>query len=145
VALAIQPPFNHYWPHTGYVRNVGKERASKAVPVRSLMCPGLLVAGGSDSTVTPLGPLIGVHAAVNHSNTSERVSVQEALELYTINGARIAFQEDDRGSLQVGKLGDLVVLAEDPFEIDPRRIKDISVEMTVIGGEIVSSHTPGAS
>jgi predicted amidohydrolase YtcJ len=137
VALAIQPPFNHYWPHSEYYPTLGEERAWKADPVRTLMRPGLLIAGGSDSTVTPLGPLIGVHAAVNHSNLAERVSVQEGLELYTINAARIAFQEVDRGSLEVGKLGDFVVLAEDPFEVDPGQIKDIPVEMTVIGGDIV--------
>jgi len=137
VALAIQPPFNHYWPHTEYYPTLGEERAWKADPVRILMRPGLLVAGGSDSTVTPLGPLIGVHAAVNHSNPAERVSVQEGLELYTINAARIAFQEADRGSLEVGKLGDFVVLAEDPFGVDSNRIKDIAVEVTVIGGDVV--------
>jgi predicted amidohydrolase YtcJ len=137
VALAIQPPFNHYWPHTEYYPTLGEERAWKADPVRTLMRPGLLVAGGSDSTVTPLGPLIGIHAAVNHSNPAERVSVQEGLELYTINAAHIAFQETDRGSLEVGKLGDFVVLAEDPFEVEPGHIKHISVEMTVIGGDIV--------
>jgi len=137
VALAIQPPFNHYWPHTEYTRTLGKERAWRADPVGTLMRPGLLLAGGSDSTVTPLGPLIGVHAAVNHSNPAERVGVQQALELYTINAARIAFQETDRGSLEVGKLGDFVVLGGDPFEVDPGHIKDIPVEMTVIGGDIV--------
>jgi predicted amidohydrolase YtcJ len=137
VALAIQPPFNHYWPHTEYYPTLGEERAWKADPVRTLMRPGLLIAGGSDSTVTPLGPLIGVHASVNHSNPAERVGVQEGLGLYTINAARIAFQETDRGSLEVGKLGDFVVLGEDPFEVDPTRIKDISIEMTVIGGDIM--------
>ncbi len=108
-----------------------------ADPVRTLMRPGLLVAGGSDSTVTPLGPLIGVHAAVNHSNPTERVSVQEGLELYTINAARIAFEEHDKGSLETGKLGDLVVLDDDPFETDPAAIKDIPVEMTIVGGQVV--------
>ena len=141
VALAIQPPFNHYWPHTEYFSSVGKERAMSADPVRMLMRPGLLVAGGSDSTVTPLGPLIGVHAAVNHSNPDERVSVQEGMELYTINAARIAFEEGDKGSLEVGKLGDLVILAEHPFDVDPARIKDIPVERTVIGGQTVYEWT----
>jgi predicted amidohydrolase YtcJ len=84
-----------------------------------------------------MGPLIGVHAAVNHSNPAERIGVYDAMELYTINAARIAFQENDRGSLEVGKLGDLVVLAQDPFEVDQRKIKDIKVEKTVIGGDIV--------
>jgi len=137
VALAIQPPFNHYWPHTEYYPLLGEERAWKADPVHTLLRPGLLVAGGSDSTVTPLGPLIGVHAAVNHSNPAERVSVQEGLELYTLNAARIAFQEADRGSLEEGKLGDLVVLAEDPFQVAPSHIKDIPIEMTIVGGQIV--------
>ena len=137
VALAIQPPFNHYWPHTTYYPLLGEERAWKADPVRTLVRPGLLLAGGSDSTVTPLGPLIGVHAAVNHSNPAERIDVQEALALYTINAARIGFTESDRGSLEAGKLGDFVVLAEDPFQVEPDRIKDIPVEMTVLGGEVV--------
>jgi hypothetical protein len=141
VALAIQPPFNHYWPHTEYFSSVGKKRAMSADPVRRLMRPGLLVAGGSDSTVTPLGPLIGVHAAVNHSNPAERVSVQQGLELYTINAARIAFEERDKGSLETGKLGDFTILAENPFEVDPSRIKDISVESTFVGGQAVYQRT----
>jgi predicted amidohydrolase YtcJ len=141
VALAIQPPFNLYWPHTTYYRTLGEGRAWKADPVRGLLRPGLLVAGGSDSTVTPLGPLIGVHAAVNHSNPAERVSVQEGLELYTINAARMAFEEHEKGSLEVGKLGDFVVLAQDPFRVEPGHIRDIPVEMTVVGGNIVCQRT----
>ena len=137
VALAIQPPFNHYWPHTTYYSSLGEERAWKADPVRSLMRPGLLIAGGSDSTVTPLGPLIGVHAAVNHSNPAERIDVREALELYTINAARIGLEEQDKGSLEVGKLGDIVVLSEDPFGVEPSQIKEIPVEMTIVSGQIV--------
>jgi predicted amidohydrolase YtcJ len=98
VALAIQPPFNYYWPHEDYQSSLGEARMWGVDPVRSLVRPGLLVAGGSDSTVTPLGPMIGVHAAVNHSNPLERISVHEALKLYTIDAARIALQERDRGS-----------------------------------------------
>jgi hypothetical protein len=135
LALAIQPPFVHYWPHTEYYPTLGKERTERADPFREMADAGLLLAGGSDSTVTPLGPLIGVHAAVHHSNPAQRLSVQQGLELYTINAARIAFQETDRGSLETGKLGDLVVLADDPFEA--QSIIDIAVEMTVIGGAIV--------
>ncbi len=137
LAIAIQPPFNYYWPHTNYNSTLGEQRTEKADPFRAMADAGLLLAGGSDSTVTPLGPLIGVHAAVNHTNPAQRLSVQEGLELCTINAARIAFQERDRGSLEVGKLGDFVVLAEDPFVVDPAHIVDISVEMTVIGGDVV--------
>jgi predicted amidohydrolase YtcJ len=137
VALAIQPPFNHTWPHTEYYPSLGEARAWKADPVRTLQRPGLLVAGGSDSTVTPLDPLLGVHSAVNHSNPAERVSVQEALALYTTNAACIAFEEKEKGSVEAGKLGDLVVLDQDPFQVNPERIKDIPVGMTIVGGEVV--------
>jgi predicted amidohydrolase YtcJ len=137
VALAVQPSFNHFWPHSTYYATLGRERARRVDPLRTLMRPGLLLAGGSDSTVTPVGPLIGVHAGVNHSIPAERISVQQAIELFTINGARIAFQEGDRGSLEVGKLGDLVALAHSPFSVDREKIKDIPVDMTVVGGDIV--------
>ena len=65
------------------------------------------------------------------------MSVYEAIKLYTIQAARIGFQESDRGSLEVGKLGDLVVLGQDPTQIDPRMIKELPIEMTVLGGKIV--------
>ncbi len=66
----------------------------------------------------------------------ERVSVYQALQLYTNNAAWLCFQEGDRGSLEVGKLGDFTVLGEEPSQIDPPRIKDIKVKNTVIGDNI---------
>ncbi len=140
VALGIQPPFNHFWAHTTYYASLGQQRAWRADPVRTLVRPDLLVAGGSDSTVTPLNPLLGVHAAVNHSNPAQRITVHEAFTLYTLDAARIGFTESDTGSLEVGKFGDLVVLGDDPFDIDPRRIKDIPVLMTILGGQVVFSN-----
>ena len=138
VHLAIQPPFNAYFGgHTRLNPILGEERALRSDPVRSLVDAGASVGGGSDSTVTPMQPLYGVYSAVNHSNPAERLDVRRALQLYTLDNAALAFEEDEKGSLEVGKLGDLVVLAQDPFEIDPRQIMDIPVEMTVIGGEIV--------
>jgi predicted amidohydrolase YtcJ len=57
--------------------------------------------------------------------------------MYTINGAHASFEEDRKGSIEVGKLADLVVLAQNPLGVDPWAIKDIDVEMTIVGGEIV--------
>ena len=65
------------------------------------------------------------------------ISVEEALRLYTLNGASASFEEDTKGSIEVGKLADLVVLGSDPNETDPLAIKDIQVEQTIIGGETV--------
>jgi predicted amidohydrolase YtcJ len=137
LALAIQPAFNSVWAHTSHYDYLGEERALRADPIRTLLDAGLLVAGGSDSFVTPLWPLLGIHSAVNHSNPTERIDLQRAIEMFTINAARIGFEEKDKGSLEVGKLGDLVVLSEDPFQVDPTRLKDIKVERTVVGGKTV--------
>jgi predicted amidohydrolase YtcJ len=111
--------------------------------VRTLVEAGLNVGGGSDSTVTPLKPLYGVHCAVNHSNPAERLDVERALQLYTLDNAAMAFEEGDKGSIQEGKLGDLVVLAGDPTAVAPESIEEIPIAMTVVGGEIVYSAEPG--
>jgi predicted amidohydrolase YtcJ len=138
VHLAIQPPFNVYFGgHTRLNSILGEERARRSDPVRSLVKAGVPVGGGSDSTVTPMQPLYGVFSAVNHSNPTERIDVDRALQLYTLDNAALAFEEKEKGSLQVGKLGDLVVLADDPTSVTPETIADIAVEMTVVGGEIV--------
>jgi predicted amidohydrolase YtcJ len=109
--------------------------------VRSLVEAGVPVGGGSDSTVTPLKPLYGVHSAVNHSNPAERLSVERALQLYTLDNAALSFEEGDKGSIEVGKLGDLVALADDPRAVAPEAIADVVVEMTVVGGEPVFRKT----
>ncbi len=69
----------------------------------------------------------------------ERVSVEEAIRAITMGTAYMNFDEKKKGSLEVGKFADMVVLGEDILTIDPDRIKDIPVEMTIIGGEIVHS------
>ena len=143
VHLAIQPPFNLYFGgHTRLNPILGEERALRSDPVRSLIDRGIHVGGGSDSTVTPLKPLYGVHCAVNHSNPAERLDVERAIQLYTLDNAAMAFEEAEKGSIQEGKLGDLVILAEDPLAVEPESIGAISVEATVIGGEVVYQSEP---
>jgi predicted amidohydrolase YtcJ len=135
VHLAIQPAFNLYFGgHTRLNPLLGQERALRSDPVRSLIDAGVQVGGGSDSTVTPLDPLYGVHCAVNHSNANERLDVDRALKLYTLDNAYLGHEEAGKGSIEVGKLGDLVVLGENPTAVDPAAIADIRVEMTVVGG-----------
>jgi predicted amidohydrolase YtcJ len=140
VHLAIQPPFDSYFGgHTRLNRILGEERAKRTDPLRSLIEAGIPVGGGSDSTVTPMKPLYGVYSAVNHSNPRERVDIERALQLYTIDNAVLAFEEQDKGSLEIGKLGDMVVLGQDPTQVSVDKIADIPVEMTVVGGEVVYS------
>jgi predicted amidohydrolase YtcJ len=138
VHLAIQPPFNVYFGgHARLNPILGEERALRSDPVRSLVEAGIPVGGGSDSAVTPMQPLYGIYSAVNHSNPAERLSVERALRLYTLDNAALAFEEEGKGSIEIGKLGDLVVLSDDPMSVAPETIADIAVEMTVVGGEIV--------
>jgi len=66
----------------------------------------------------------------------ERITTAEAFAMHTTTAAYVGFEENDKGTLEVGKLADIAVLAEDPFEIQAERIKDLPVEITIVGGEI---------
>jgi predicted amidohydrolase YtcJ len=106
-------------------------------PYRWFRDAGVIVGGGSDSFVTPIRPLWGIHAAVNHFNPEQRLTVPEAVEMFTRHSAHVGFEENEAGSLQVGKRGDVVVLSDDVFRTDPDRIRDVSVELTVSRGRVV--------
>ena len=93
--------------------------------------------GGSDAPVTKMSPLKGIQACVLHPNQQERITLYEALKLFTVNAARIGFEENSRGSIEPGKLADFTVLNENPYSVKPEAIGDIKVEMTILGGNIV--------
>jgi predicted amidohydrolase YtcJ len=87
---------------------------------------------------------VGICAAVTRRAESgqvllpeERISVNQALALYTVNAAYASFEEKIKGSITLGKLADFIILSDDPSQIPPEKIKDIRVEMTIIGGEVV--------
>ena len=86
----------------------------------------------------PPSPLYGIYCAVNASFKSQRITVEEAVKCYTVNGAYASFEEELKGSVEVGKLADLVVLSDDPFT-QPDKIRDLEVVMTIVNGEVVYS------
>jgi len=102
---------------------------------------------GSVWTVGPLSPIAGIYTAVTRRTTDgknpdgwfpeQKISVEEAIRAYTVSNAFAAFEEDDKGALRPGLLADCVVLSEDILTIDPVRIADVTVVMTVVGGKIV--------
>jgi predicted amidohydrolase YtcJ len=95
------------------------------------------VMGGSDAPVEPASPILGIYAAVaRKTNRQERLTVHEALRLYTVNAAYGSFEEDLKGSVEVGKLADFAVLSRDPYETSPQKLRDIKVEMTIVGGKV---------
>lgn len=137
VHVAIQPPFDGYFGGIEMnARFLGAERAQRADPIRTFDRAGIPIGGGSDCPVTPLNPLYGIHCAVNHSNLHERITPQRALELFTIDNARIAFEEAEKGSIEIGKFADLTILREDPLTVAPERIKDIDVMKTIVRGRV---------
>lgn len=136
------PPF-FYEFGDGYVKNYG-ERVNHMYPVRDFIDNGIIAAGSSDCPVTDYSPLFGIHVAVNRKSGSgqviggnQRFNVLEAIKLYTWNGAYASFEEQIKGSIEVGKLADLVVLNERILDVSEDKIKDIQVQMTLIGGEMV--------
>jgi predicted amidohydrolase YtcJ len=106
-----------------------------------------MLAFGTDWPVAPLNPLYGIYAAVTRRTLdgrnpggwipAEKISVEDAIKCYTLNSAYASFEENLKGSIEVGKLADFVVLSDDIFIIDPVKIKEVKVEMTIFNGEIV--------
>lgn len=138
IAIATQPAFEHYWGgEKMYLQRLGPGRVNGTHPLKSSLKSGLLVSGGSDCFVTPMNPLLGIYASVNHPNPLERLDKIQALRLFTTGGAYIAFEEKLKGSLEKGKLADFVVLDEDILSCPPEEIKDITVSGTIVGGEII--------
>ena len=141
--IPIPNPAFFYEFGDGYIENYGN-RVDHMFPARNFLAADIPAAAGSDSPITDYNPLLGIHAAVNRRSESgnlvgesQRVSVTEAIRLFTWNGAYASFDEDIKGSIEVGKLADLVVLSDQILSVSEERIKDLEVEMTVIDGEIL--------
>ncbi len=124
------------------VEALEEEREATQNPQRSLVEHGIRVAYGSDRL--PFGPLAAIWAAVTRIGfdgrvygPQEAVTVEEALRFHTRAVAELNFDGDVKGTIEAGKLADLVVLAEDPLTVDPRRIAEIPVDLTYIAGEEV--------
>ena len=103
---------------------------------------GIYMAFGSDNL--PIGPMVGLYAAVTRKGESgkvygpaEAVSIKDALTMYTRNGAFLTREENIKGTLEPGKLADMIVLPEDPLSISPGKLLGLKVDMTIIGGKVL--------
>jgi predicted amidohydrolase YtcJ len=138
LVASVQPHFvaSDFW----ILDRVGRERARWAYPFKTLLKEGVTVASGSDCPIEQISPLLGIWAAVaREDNVEERLSVEEALETYTLNAAYASFDEEKKGTIEVGKLADLTILSDDPTKIPPEKIRDVAVEMVIVAGEVVHS------
>jgi len=143
VVVVTQPPFLYYSGER-YLAMVPADRQPWLYRIKSWLNSGLIVAGSSDSPIVPDNPLVGIYGAVARQTQSgqpllpeECISASQALAMYTINAAYASFDEGIKGSITPGKLADIVLLSDDPTQIPSEQIKDIKVEMTIIGGEVV--------
>ena len=141
----IATPFCTYVYHHGEkMRYYGEHRLEWMFAQRSFIDAGVVSTGATDYPPGPFEPLLGIQSCVTRTDSTgkewginQKVSIEEALRLYTLNGAYASFEEKIKGSIEVGKLADLVVLASDPTKVDPLGIKDIQIERTIVGGETV--------
>lgn len=136
IVASMQPNFIGEWglPGDMYEERLGKQWVEQNNPYRKILDEGGVIAFGSDCM--PFSPLYGIHWAVNAPMESQRISVHEAIKCYTRNSAFASFEENIKGSIEEGKLADMVALAEDPYE-NPKRIKEIKVSLTIQDGRIV--------
>lgn len=145
------PPFV-YWIGSWF-KKYGPERVRWSYPAKSYIANGVIEAAGSDVPVTPLTPWWGIWSAVARKDLAtgevlapeERVTIAEALRLYTWNGAYAGFEEKSKGSLEPGKLADFIVVGRDVMAVPTDELKDVQVRETYVGGALVFKATPGAA
>jgi predicted amidohydrolase YtcJ len=120
----------------------GEELMKRCMAYRTLLDAGVPAAAGSDFDPGPFSPLMGIQGMVTRTGwngevwgANQRITVDEALRVNTLNGAYATREESIKGSITAGKLADFVMLAEDPHTIDPSKIKDIKIVQTVVGGQ----------
>jgi predicted amidohydrolase YtcJ len=128
-------------------KKIGRERARTTYAFRSLLDAGATLTFGSDWTVAPLSPVAGIYAAVTRRTLDgknpggwvpeQKIPVEEAVKAYTANAAFTEFAEKEKGSIEEGKLADLVVLSKNIFKIPPEEIEAAEVRMTVCNGKII--------
>ncbi len=135
IVASLQPNFVGKWSNYGglNMQRLGEKRWRLCNPFRTIKDAGLIIAFGSDCM--PMDPLFGIHSAVNHPLKEQRISVMDALKMYTINAAYAISAEDKIGSIKKGKLADIVVLSEDI--LTSKEINNIDVEMMIFSGEVV--------
>ena len=140
---AIPTPFSTYvyW-HGEKMKEYGKERLERMFAVKSFLDAGINVTQTSDYPPGPFEPMMAIQSSVTRRDyngnlwgPSQRITVEEAIKVGTIHGAYASFEEQIKGSLEAGKLADLVVLDQNPLKVDPMSIIDIPIQRTMVGGK----------
>jgi predicted amidohydrolase YtcJ len=144
LGLVISAQNHLYLAGPSLVNYWGPARAARTTPMRAYLDQGFVVAGGTDSAVVPYPPLWVIYHFVTRATISggvlgadQKISRREALQVETINNAYLTFEERTKGSIEPGKVADLVVLPEDILTCAEARIEQMDVAMTMVGGKVV--------
>ena len=144
LGIAISAQDHLYLAAPSMAKYWGRERAENVTPVRTFLDQGFLVAGGTDSPVIPYNPFWAMYHFITRDTISDgvygagqRITREEALKLYTINNARLTFEDNAKGSIEKGKLADLVVLNADYLTVPEKQIQSIKPLATMVGGRFV--------
>jgi len=145
VVASVQPNFviSDWWA----LQRLGEERIKWLYPFKTMIEKGVAIGFGTDSPVEPVNPWQTIYAAVTRGKyenivhykytENQRLSVEEALHLYTWGSAYIMHEENDLGSLEPGKLADFIVVDKDPLEVSEEEIKNIKILEVYVGGKLV--------
>ena len=136
IQIALQPAFLQWEQEPlGYIEAIMGKRAYEISPLRTMTDMGIVLSGGSDAPCTVPDPIDGIWAACNHYVPGQSLTIQESLNLYTRNAARIAFDEKERGSLEAGKVADMVILNANPLALKPEALRSLKVEKLLLSGK----------
>jgi predicted amidohydrolase YtcJ len=144
-------PYHLYCDGVWAEKKIGEERLKEFLPFKSFIDKKVKLCFGSDYPVVTLNPLKGIYAAVTRETENnkypeglapeEKITIEDAVKAYTIHAAYTAFEEDEKGSLEVGKLADFVVLEKNIFEIPACEIAKVKVEKTIFDGKIIFNNS----
>jgi predicted amidohydrolase YtcJ len=146
LGIIVTPFCTYVYYHGEKMKYYGEERLQWMFAQRSFLDHEIISTGATDYVPGPFEPLLGIQSCVTRTDSSgkvwgasQKITVEEALKIYTLHGAYASFEEHLKGSIEIGKLADLVVLAANPTVVDPHTIKDIPVQHTIVGGQVVYS------
>ena len=137
ILMPIQSAFINWKqePDEYLERIMGNGRCEHLNPLRTFWENGIILSAGSDAPCTTPDPISWIDRAVNHSNPNQALTVQEAIRMCTYNGYYTTFDEKERGSLEAGKIADMVILSGNPYEVGESRLKDLKVEELILSGK----------
>ncbi|MDF2677546.1 MAG: exoenzyme regulatory protein aepA, partial [Bacillota bacterium] len=138
IIFSMQPAFEYYYGGSnGMYANRLNSNYKKTNEFRKIFDEGIIVCGGSDSDLTPIDPILGIHAAVNHPVIENSISVEEAIKMFTINAAYAVREENKKGSIEIGKIADLVILDKDIYKINTKSVITTQVIGTIKNGKFL--------